>query len=156
MALGMSVFLFAAHAGFVAFEPHLSSRPLAEKLLPLLQPGDELVIYGEFYGGPTLSFYTHKKVWIYNGRYNGLDFGSAFGDAPKIFLTDNEFPALWRGPQRVFLFAPQNLRREASLRLPPDASYLVAESGGRALYVNRPLAPDQPTLAQLKQMISEQ
>ncbi|MBI1749105.1 MAG: glycosyltransferase family 39 protein [Acidobacteria bacterium] len=149
MALGMGMFIFAANAGFAAFEPHMSSRPLAEKLLPLLQPDDQLVIYGEFYGGPTLSFYTHRKTWLYNGRYNGLEFGSYYADAPKIFLTDQDFPAFWRGPRRVFLFAPQNLRREVLLRLPPDASYLVAEIGGRALYVNRPLTPDQPSLAQL-------
>ena len=150
MALGMGVFLFAANAGFAAFEPHMSSRPLAERLRPLLKPDDQLVIYGEFYGGPTLSFYTHKKTWLYNGRYNGLEFGSYFPDAPKIFLTDNDFPAFWRGPQRVFLFAPQNFRREVVLRLPPDASYLVAEIGGRALYVNRPLTEGQPSLAQLR------
>ncbi|MCL4523351.1 MAG: glycosyltransferase family 39 protein [Acidobacteria bacterium] len=156
MALGMSVFLFAAHAGFAAFEPHMSSRPLAQKLLPLLKPDDQLVIYGEFYGGPTLSFYTHRKTWLYNGRYNGLEFGSYYPDAPKIFLTDNDFPAVWRGPRRVFLFAPQNLRREVILRLPPDASYLVAEIGGRALYVNRPLTPDQPSLAQLRSRAASQ
>ncbi len=43
-----------------------------------------------------------------------------------------------------------NLRREASLRVPPDASYVVAESGGRALYVNCPLAPGQASLGQLR------
>jgi 4-amino-4-deoxy-L-arabinose transferase-like glycosyltransferase len=150
MALGMGAFMFAANAGFAAFEPQMSSRPLAEKLRPLLRPEDQLVIYGEFYGGPTMSFYTHKKVWLYNGRYNGLEFGSYFPDAPKIFLTDTEFPAFWRGPQRVFLFAPQNLRRAVLMRLPPESSYLVAEMGGRALYVNRPLTPDQPSLAQLR------
>jgi len=156
MALGMGVFLFAAHAGFAAFEPHMSSRPLAQKLLPLLQPDDQLVIYGEFYGGPTLSFYTHRKTWLYNGRYNGLEFGSYYPDAPKIFLTDNDFPGIWRGAQRVFLFAPQNLRREVLLRLPPESSYLVAEIGGRALYVNRPLTPGQPSLAQLRSQSANQ
>jgi hypothetical protein len=127
----------------------LSSRPIAEKLLPLLQPEDQLVIYGDFYGGPTLSFYTRRKTWVYNGRYNALEFGSYFPDAPKIFLTDNDFPTFWRGPRRVFLLAPPDLRRDVLLRLPPGSSYLVAEIGGRALYVNRPLTPDQPSLAQL-------
>jgi 4-amino-4-deoxy-L-arabinose transferase-like glycosyltransferase len=149
MALGMAVFILAANAGYRAFEPHMSSRPLARKLLPLLRPDDQLVIYGEFYGGPTLSFYTHRKTWLYNGRYNGLEFGSYYPDAPKIFLTDNDFPAFWRGPRRVFLFVPSHFHRDALLRLPPDSSYLVAEIGGRSLYVNRPLTPDQPSLAQL-------
>jgi 4-amino-4-deoxy-L-arabinose transferase-like glycosyltransferase len=148
MGLGMAIFLFAANAGFAAFEPQMSSHPIAVKLLPLLQPDDQIVIYGDFYGGPTLSFYTHKKAWIYNGRVNALEFGSYFPDAPKIFLTDNDFQAFWRGPQRVFLLAPPIVRRDVLLRLPPDSSYLVAEIGGRSLYVNRPLTPDQPSLAQ--------
>jgi 4-amino-4-deoxy-L-arabinose transferase-like glycosyltransferase len=149
-ACGMALFLFAANLGFQKFEPHMSSRPLAEKLRPLLRPEDQIVIYGEYYGGATLGFYTKRKTWLYNGRYHGLEFGSYFPDAPRIFLTDQDFPAFWRGPQRIFLFAPQHLRREVLLRLPPEASYLVAEIGGKALYVNQPLTPDQPTLAQLK------
>jgi len=96
------------------------------------------------------------RTWLYNGRYNGLEFGSYYPDAPKIFLTDNDFPGIWRGPQRVFLFAPQNLRREVLLRLPPESSYLVAEIGGRALYVNRPLTPGQPSLAQLRSQSANQ
>jgi 4-amino-4-deoxy-L-arabinose transferase-like glycosyltransferase len=148
-ALGMAGFIFAANGGFALFEPHLSSRPLAEQLRPHLHPDDQLVIYGEFYGGPSLAFYLHRKALLYNGRYHGLEFGSYFPDAPKIFLTDQDFPAVWRGPRRVFLFAPQHWRREVLLRLPADASYLVAENGGKAIYSNQPLTPDQPTLAQL-------
>jgi 4-amino-4-deoxy-L-arabinose transferase-like glycosyltransferase len=149
MALGMAGFIFAANAGFAAFEPHMSSRPLAEKLKPILQRDDQVVIYGEFYGGPTLAFYLHRKTWLFNGRYNGLEFGSYFPDAPQIFLTDREFPGFWRGPKRVFLFAPQHWRRAVLVRLPADATWLVAEIGGKAIYSNRPLTPNQPTLAQL-------
>jgi 4-amino-4-deoxy-L-arabinose transferase-like glycosyltransferase len=149
MALGMAGFIFAANAGFAAFEPHMSSRPLAERLKPILQPDDQVVIYGEFYGGPTLAFYLHRKTWLFNGRYNGLEFGSYFPDAPQIFLTDRDFPTFWRGPKRVFLFAPQHWRNAALVRLPADATWLVAEIGGKAIYSNRPLTPDQPTLAQL-------
>jgi 4-amino-4-deoxy-L-arabinose transferase-like glycosyltransferase len=149
MACGMALFLFAANVGFQKFEPHMSSRPLANTLLPLLRPEDQVVIYGEYYGGSSLGFYLDRKTWLLNGRYNGLEFGSYFPDAPNIFLTDQDFPAFWRGPQRIFLFAPQHWRREALLRLPADSSYLVAESGGKAIYCNQPITPNQPTLAQL-------
>jgi len=36
------------------------------------------------------------------------------------------------------------------VRLPLDATWLLAESGGKAVYVNRPLRPGQPTLAELR------
>ena len=132
------------------FEPRLSSRDLAESIKKYLQPEDQVVLYGDFYSGCTISYYTHRKTWLYNGRYYGLEFGSYYPDAPRIFLTDNDFPAFWRGPHRVFLFVPEHKRRELMLRLPLDSSYLLGESGGKAVYINRPLRPDQPTLAQLQ------
>lgn len=147
MALGMAGFIFAANDAFRIFEPHMSSRPLAEALRPLLRADDRLVIYGEFYGGATFAFYTRRRALLLNGRYNGLEFGSYFPDAPPIFLTDRDFPALWSGSGRVFLLAPQHWRREVLLRLPPQRTWLAAEQGGKAVYVNQPLTPDQPALA---------
>jgi hypothetical protein len=40
-------------------------------------------------------------------------------------------------------------RQEAFSRLPFDRTYLVAEKGGKALFVNRPLTSDQPSLETL-------
>jgi 4-amino-4-deoxy-L-arabinose transferase-like glycosyltransferase len=146
-AFTMLAFFLAANVGFAAFEPRLSSRTLADQLLKWLQPDDRLVIYGDFNAGSSLGFYAGRQVWIYNGRYNGLAFGSHLPGAPQIFLTDREFPGVWDGPGRAFLFVPPEQRREALLRLPLDRAYLVAESGGKAIYVNQPLLPGQLALA---------
>jgi len=148
-AFVMLAFFHSANLAFAAFEPRLSSRPLADELLKWLQPDDRLVIYGEFEAGSSLSFYARRQAWIYNGRYNGLEFGSYLSDAPAIFLTDRDFPSLWRGPARVFLFVPPEQRQQALLRLPPDRAYVVAEKGGKALFVNQPLMSDQPSLETL-------
>ena len=156
MGLMMVGFFFSANLAYQAFEPRMSSRPLARAVLKQLQPDDQIVIYGEFDPGSSLSFYTRRKVWIYNGRYNGLEFGSYYPDAPRIFLTDNDFPAMWRGPHRVFLFVPPEQHEAALVRLPLDSTYLLAESGGKTIYLNRPLTPDQPTLAQLRPRASGQ
>jgi 4-amino-4-deoxy-L-arabinose transferase-like glycosyltransferase len=149
LAAGMAVFFFAATQALVVLEPYLSSRPLAEKIVQHFAPGDRIAIYGEFYGGSSLGFYTREKLWIYNGRYQGLEFGSRFPDAPQIFLTDTEFPGFWRDAGRVFLMVPVRQREEALARLPADSTWLLAESGGKAVYVNRPVEPGQPTLAEL-------
>jgi len=149
MALAMAGFFTSATLALRVFEPLMSSRPLAREIQKYLRPEDEIVLYSEFYNGSTIGFYTGRKTLIYNGRYQGLEFGSYYPDAPKIFLTDNDFPALWKGPKRVFLFVPQAFRRDAQVRLPADASYLLAESGGKAVYVNQPVRPGQPTLAEI-------
>ncbi len=150
MAAGMGVFLCAANLAFGVFSPHMSSRTLAEALKPLLKAEDKLAIYGEYYGACTVGFYTGRRMWIYNGRYHGLEFGSNFPDAPKIFLTDQEFPAFWDGPERVFLVAPQHHRKAVLLRLPKDRTWQVAKSGGKAVYVNQPLTPGQLSLAEMQ------
>jgi hypothetical protein len=150
-ALTMAGFILAANLAFTVFEPRLSSRDLAEQIARHLRSDDQIIIYGDFFGGCTVSYYTHRRAWLYNGRYYGLEFGSYYPDAPRIFLSDSDFPELWRrdaSGRRVFLFVPEHKRQEAIVRLPLDSTYVLAESGGKAVYVNQPLWPDQPTLAE--------
>ena len=148
-ACAMLAFFHSANMAYATFEPRLSSRPLADELLKWLQPSDRLVIYGEFDAGSSLTFYTRRQAWIYNGRYNGLAYGSYLPDAPQIFLTDRDFPSVWDGPARVFMFVPPDQRQQALLRLPLDRAYFAAEKGGKALFVNRPLEPGQLSLEAL-------
>jgi 4-amino-4-deoxy-L-arabinose transferase-like glycosyltransferase len=148
-ALCMAGFFASATLALQVFEPLMSSRPLAREIQRYLRPEDEIVLYSEFYNGSTIGFYTGRKTLIYNGRYQGLEFGSYYPDAPRIFLTDNDFPGVWEGPKRAFLFVPQAYRREVLLRLPAKSSYLLAESGGKAVYVNQAVSPGQATLAEL-------
>jgi len=138
VALTMTMFSYAANQAFQVFEPRLSSRPLAAAVGNLLTREDRLVVYGEFEQACSFSFYTSRQALIYNGRYNGLQYGSTYADAPKIFLDDRQFATLWRSDQRVFLFVPPEQRAAASAHLTAGA-VLVAESGARALYVNHPV-----------------
>src|SRR5208282_1276811 len=151
LSLVMAAFFFVANMAFQIFEPHMSSRRLADDLLRYLKTDDAVAIYGEYYGGCALGFYIHRQVLLYNGRIQGLEFGSYYPDAPRIFLDDHDFPPLWNSPKRVFLLAPKDLTQEVLIRLPRQSSYILAESGGKVLFVNQPLTPDQPSLAQLQQ-----
>ena len=154
LAVTMACFFFIANMAFKIFEPHMSSRPLADVLMRYLKPQDQVVINGEYYGACALGFYTKRQFLLFNGRYQGLEAGSYYPDVPKIFIDDQHFPEIWNGPGRVFLFAPQHQRREVLLRLPPKATYLLAEIGGKAIYINQPLTPAQPTLADLRSRAS--
>ncbi len=152
VALGMVGFFFAANMAYKVFEPHMSSKPLALKIKQQIRPEDQIAFYGEFDTVSSVSFYTGRKVWIYNGRYNNLEFGSRFPDAPHIFLTDAEFPGFWTQPQRVFLVVPSEQREKAAPRLlaQADKAWVFAEAGGKTVYVNHPLTPGQPSLADLQ------
>jgi hypothetical protein len=138
LAVSMAVFFFAANIALGVFGPYLSSRPLMTRVLPHITPADTLALYGEFDAMSGVAFYTDRQLTLWNGRYNNLEPGSYYPDAPHIFLTDPEFLALWSGPKRVFLFVPSEHRAAAAQRLPPSGSYLLAESGGKAVYANRP------------------
>jgi hypothetical protein len=149
-AFAMAVFFFAANWAFEKFEPRLSSRPLARAIIPYLRPQDQIVQYGDFNFGSSIPFYTHRRVFIYNGvTGTNLEFGSKYPDLPPTFLDDQQFPAFWRQPNRVFIFVPEELRKEALSRLPPDASYLLAESAGKYIFVNQPVRTDLPLLGSL-------
>jgi 4-amino-4-deoxy-L-arabinose transferase-like glycosyltransferase len=151
LALMMTGFCHAANLAFQVFEPRLSSRPLADLVRGRLLAGDRLVVYGEFEQACSFSFYTDQAAWIYNGRYNGLEFGSHFPDAPDIFLDDRRFAELWQGKDRVFLFVPPEQRTAALARLPAGAR-LVAEVGGKTLFGNHAtglLSQSQPSLRNL-------
>ena len=136
LAVTMAVFFFAANIALGVFGPYLSSRPLMTKVLPQIASADTLALYGEFDAMSGVAFYTDRQLLLWNGRYNNLEAGSQYADAPHIFLTDPEFLALWAGPKRVFLFVPSEQRAAAAQRLPVAGSYLLAESGGKAVYAN--------------------
>jgi len=137
VAISMAVFIFAANIALGVFGPYLSTQALAQKLAPQLRPEDTIAIYGEYDASSSVAFYTHRHLLIWNGRKNNLEAGSYYPDAPHIFLTDADFPVLWGGSRRVFLFVPEDQRAEAQKRLPAAGTYLLAESGGKALYSNQ-------------------
>ncbi len=137
VAISMAVFLFAANIALGVFGPYLSTQSLAQKVVPQLRPEDTIAIYGEYDASSSVAFYTHRHVLIWNGRKNNLEAGSYYPDAPHIFLTDADFSTLWAGGKRVFLFVPEDQRAEAQKRLPMAGTYLLAESGGKALYSNQ-------------------
>jgi 4-amino-4-deoxy-L-arabinose transferase-like glycosyltransferase len=138
LAITMAVFFFAANIALGVFGPYLSSGPLMTKILPQVTSSDTLALYGEFDAMSGVAFYSNRQLLLWNGRYNNLAAGSYYPDAPHIFLTDQEFLDLWQGSKQVLLFVPSEHRAAAAQRLPATGSYLLAESGGKAVYANRP------------------
>jgi 4-amino-4-deoxy-L-arabinose transferase-like glycosyltransferase len=148
VAFAMGAFFFAANWAFGKFEPRMSSRRLADAILPYLRPPDQIVLYGDLSSGSSIPFYTHRHVWIFNGRVgSNLEYGSNYPDALPTFLDDGSFPVLWRSSDRIFLFVPEEMTKDAFSRLPADSSYLLGENGGKYVFVNQRVRPDLPTLA---------
>ncbi|MHB8485828.1 MAG: hypothetical protein ACYDCM_08875 [Candidatus Acidiferrales bacterium] len=144
------VVFFCANWALGVFTPRLSSEPLARIIMKYHQPDDKIVLYEEYDAGSSIGFYTGQRIWIFNGRYNGLEFGSYYPDAPHIFLDDHTFWPLWNGKERVFLVIPPEETQQALIRMPPKDTFLLAQIGGKAVYVNHRITPNELSLSDLK------
>jgi hypothetical protein len=120
-------------------EPHHSLKPLAERLNGLLQPRDVLVHERGLEKGGGLLFYTQRHVLILNGRRGDLEFGMGLAGSDRRFVETPEFLDLWNGAGRVFLVTDLPGSRSAISDAALGASTLVASTGTRWLYANRPI-----------------
>lgn len=132
----MMVFvLFAVHQGLVIFSPILSSKKLADAIEQEYRPGDVLVANGTYEDASTLNFYLRQPIHIVNSRDEGnMYYGALFPDAPSIFEDDASLQALWKGPQRVFLWVEED---NVPLFIKQSGSYQLARSGGKLILMNR-------------------
>ncbi len=145
-ALMMVLFFHAARLAMVAFDPFLSSRPLA---LALMQgPEGTLITQGHYYNFSSVFFYTNRTGLLLTDRRVNLEYGSYAPGAPNVFLDDTEFRNLWLGPGRCYLLGPKSNGSHYENLVGAAQLHVVAESGGKLLLTNQPVAPrDAPTRA---------
>jgi len=136
MALGMAVFLIAAHIALGRFGPYLSSHDLARQIAARANPQDRVMIYGDQAFGSSLLFYLQKPIELVEGRTTSMWFGSTFPDAPKIYLSNSDLQRDWSASNRIFLFVPPHLKAKVDDLLPNR--YTVAEVSGKYVYSNQP------------------
>jgi 4-amino-4-deoxy-L-arabinose transferase-like glycosyltransferase len=134
LAAMMAVFFHAARLAMVVFDPHMSSRPLAQALLE--SPPGKLVVDDQYYAFSSIFFYTNRRALLLNGRVNNLVYGSYAPDAPQdVFIDDNDLRRLWMSPERYYLIfeGPQMPRM---LNLLGISLFHVKQAGGKSLVTN--------------------
>ena len=136
MAIGMAVFLIAAHIALGRFGPYLSSKALAQQIAARARPQDQVMIYGDQAFGSSLLFYLQRPIALVEGQTTSMWFGSTFPDAPKIYLTDEDLLRDWKTSGRIFLFVPSHLKSKVDALLPNRA--VIAEVSGKYVYSNQP------------------
>lgn len=135
LSLMMVCLLTCVHVSFARFSPILSSYDLAVAIENKYQPGDVIVVDGQYHEASTLNFYTHVPLRVLHEPSGNLWFGEKFPDAPHVFETPQSFAILWSGPTRVFLWTDQDDPKE----LAGMPHFLLARSGGKAIFSNQPL-----------------
>jgi 4-amino-4-deoxy-L-arabinose transferase-like glycosyltransferase len=133
------LFIECAHIAMGVFYPVLGSQPLAAAIQHTLQPDEEIICDGEYANASSVNFYTGKQMLIYNGRINGLWFGSLFPDAPPIFLEDAQLTERWAGPNRMYFVTGDEKKKDFLQKIGPV--YVLAQSGGKFVLTNRATTP---------------
>jgi hypothetical protein len=131
----MVLFFHAARVALVAWDPYMSSRPLAEALLHA-QPG-ELIVDDQYYAFSSVFFYANRRALLLNGRVNNLVYGSYAPNAPAdVFIDDRDFAGRWNSTVRYYLVAAGPAVPRFERLVGPNALHVVAASGGKFLFTN--------------------
>src|SRR5271154_232493 len=125
MASMMIVFIECAHVALGVFTPVLGSKPLAMAIQRELRTSDQIVCDGEYSNASSVNFYTGRQLLIFNGRINGLWYGSLFPDAAPIFIDDAQLAHAWTGPGRIYFVTGGDDRRAYLEKLGP--TYALAK-----------------------------
>ena len=136
-ALMMVVFFQAARLALVVFDPYLSSRILADKLLQ--SPPGKLIVDHHYYIFSSVFFYTNRTALLVNGRVDNLIYGSYAPTAPDIFIDDTQWKDLWTGGERCYLVAERSALPRLQKLVPQNELDVIASSGDNVLLTNRPL-----------------
>jgi 4-amino-4-deoxy-L-arabinose transferase-like glycosyltransferase len=139
LAISLMAILFfqAARIAMAAFDPYLSSRPLAEKLLS--SPPGKLIIDHHYYTFSSIFFYTNRDALLLNGRFNNLVYGSYAPGAPNVFIDDAQWRSMWLAPARCYLVITDTAVERLKKLVDPVALMVVAHSGGKLLLTNHPV-----------------
>ena len=137
-ALMMVLFFHAARLAMVAFDPYMSSRPLAEALERA--PKGTLIVEHHYYWFSSVFFYTNRSALLLNGRFMNLEYGSYAPGAPNVFIDDAQFKQLWLRPDRCYIVARQSAVPRLEGLVGNAQLIVVAASGGKFLLTNQPLS----------------
>jgi len=136
-AVMMTLFLHAARAALVTFDPYLGSRPLAEALLAA--PPGTLIADNQYYTFSSIFFYANPRgALLLNGRVNNLQYGSYAPGAPSVFIDDMQCKNRWASRDRYYLAVEKPSVPRVSGLLGKENLHLVRESGGKYLFTNLP------------------
>jgi hypothetical protein len=136
-ALMMVLFFHAARVAMVAFDPYLSSRPLA-KVIEKAPPGT-LIVDHHYYTFSSVFFYTNRSALLLNGRYMNLEYGAYAPGVPDVFIDDSQFRDIWLRPETAYIVAKDSAVPRLENLVGHEQLHVLAASGGKLVLTNRPL-----------------
>jgi len=112
LAAVMLVIFGMVHWSLAICEDMISSRKFGLAVAHEAQPGDHLIVVGDYESANSLNFYQPLRVEIFDGVAYALIPGMKFQDAVRVVLTKDEFASLWNSAGRVFVLMPVSRAKE--------------------------------------------
>lgn len=108
IATVMVVVCGMTHWSLSICEDLISSKKFATAIARDAQPGDRVVVVGDYESANSLNFYQPLRVEVVEGRAYALIPGMKFPDSPKIVLTLDELRSVWNSNDRIFALVPES------------------------------------------------
>lgn len=134
LVIGSGLFMVILFSAFPDMDTR-TVRPLTDLLRPILQPGDEVITYNQYY--QDLPFYLQRRVSILNWR-NEMTYGMAHQDTRAWMINDAEFWKRWNSPQRVFVFINRDELAKLRSKNPRLKATDLGMTTNTALITNKP------------------
>jgi 4-amino-4-deoxy-L-arabinose transferase-like glycosyltransferase len=136
----MVLFVHAARLALVAFDPYLTSKPLADALNAA--PHGKLILDNQYYTFSSVVFYAEKyhgeRVLLLNGRVNNLEYGSNAPGAPQdVFIDDAQFRERWQSEDLYYVCVEGPAVEHLEQLVGKEALHQIVESGGKFVFANR-------------------
>lgn len=134
----MVLFFQGARLALIQFDPLLSSRDLASKIVE--DPPGKVIVDHHYYTFSSIAFYTGEPELLLNGRWNNFEYGSNAPDVPDVFIDDARLASLWMQQQRYYLVAKEDQMSRFDRLLGQSHLDVLKTSGGKVLLTNHPIA----------------
>lgn len=141
-ALMMVIFFHAARLALVAFDPYMSSRPLAEAIRKA--PPGQLIVNRHYYTYSSVFFYLNRDAPLLNGRRLNLEYGAAAPNVPNVFMSDGQFRDRWLTSERCYLVADGSTIPAFERLVGRENLNVVTVSGGKVVLTNQPFPGTTP------------
>ena len=122
-------------AGLEAVASHRAVKLVALTIAAVAGPSDVLVHEGPIENSGALEWYGGRRPVIVDGRRSVLAFGATLPNAEQTFWEAARLEQAWSESRRVWLVTARPPGQSLVSRL--GGAQLVAEAGGRRVYVNR-------------------
>ncbi len=108
--------------------------PLTNKLIPILQPQDEVVTFNQYY--QDLPFYLRRRVSILNWQ-NELSYGMLHQDTREWMISDFIFWKRWNSKQRLFVVLSLEEYKGLIKKYPKKSFYIIEKTNNTVLMSNQ-------------------